>query len=412
MATDIAFSLGCLSLVRQRVPASVFVFLTALAIFDDLGAILVIALFYGGKVHYGYLALAALISWVLVMLGKSRVQAIWPYGVLGVALWLAVLRSGIEATIAGVIVGLSLPTEPSKAPSEVIDDLEQTSTALRRHIQERGIVPDGIIATIERHLESVQSPLHRTLHGLHGPVAFGIVPLFAMVNAGVAIDAGAGLVSSVSLGVSLGLFIGKPVGVLTASWLAIRLGAAVRPSGATLVQLLGAGIMAGIGFTMSLFVGNIGLGPVPALEAQAKIGILAGSFASAVVGLVLLRFKSQVIPREEQVDVSVVVDVPRFAPGYGVRACAVAGPLVGQSLTDLDVRRRFGVLVIGVWRSAGAPVGSRHLEPVDPQETLREGTLLVAGADDAVEAFVQFVREDAAADDAASARGNEVVSES
>jgi NhaA family Na+:H+ antiporter len=391
MATDIAFALGCLALVRRRVPASVFVFLTALAIFDDLGAILVIALFYGGTIDPRYFALAVVITAALALLGRARVQAVWIYAVLGALLWAVVLRSGVHATVAGVIIGLTLPATPRREPREVLDDLDVAVTSLRRDCDRLGVAPDGTIAALERHLESVQSPLDRVMHGLHGVVAFGIVPLFALANAGVALQASSVWGSSVTAGVFFGLVVGKPLGVLGATWLALRLRLAPRPTNATWVQLVAASLMAGIGFTMSLFVGNLGLGHMRPLEDQAKLGVLGASLVSAVLGLLVLRKWSPALPPQTD-EVPVVLDVPRFARGYGVLPLEASGVLVGRSLAELDVRKRFGVTVIGMWHGADTSE-HRKLEPPMAEYQIADGDmLLVAGSDEAVESFFQFVR--------------------
>ncbi|HVY32595.1 MAG TPA: Na+/H+ antiporter NhaA [Polyangiaceae bacterium] len=392
MATDIAFALGCLALVKRRVPSPVFVFLTALAIFDDLGAMIVIALFYGGTVQPQMLLVSLLLAGVLLLLGRLRVQAILPYVGVGLLLWVAVLASGIHPTVAGVVIGLALPTTPRRAPLDVVDDLDEATTALRRQCAERGAAPEGTIAAIERHLESVQSPLDRAMHGLHGAVAFGIVPLFALANAGIELRGSSLLASSVTLGALLGLAIGKPLGVLGATWAAVKLRLAPRPTGSTWLQLLAVSLVAGVGFTMSLLVGNLGLGHTRGLEDQAKLGVLAGSIVSAALGLFVLRRYSPLTQSDVEQDQPVILDVPRFARGYGVRHCNVAGPLVDQTLRELDVGKRFGVTVIGIWR-AGTPAGARKLEPIQAEDRMREGdVLLVAGTDAAVDDFVSFSR--------------------
>jgi NhaA family Na+:H+ antiporter len=302
MATDIAFALGCLSLVKRRVPPSVFVFLTALAIFDDLGAIIVIALFYGGVIQPQMLLVSLLLAGLLLLFGRLRVQAILPYAAVGVLLWVAVLASGLHPTVAGVVIGLTLPATSRRAPREVLDDLDVAIATLRRDGDERGGAPEGAIAALERHLESVQSPLDRLMHGLHGAVAFGIVPLFALANAGVALRGTSILGSSVTLGALLGLAIGKPVGVLGATWIATRLGLSPLPTGANWLQLFAVSLMAGVGFTMSLLVGNLGLGHVRGLEDEAKLGVLAASIISALLGLLVLRRYSPISNRNTEHD--------------------------------------------------------------------------------------------------------------
>jgi Na+:H+ antiporter, NhaA family len=392
MATDIAFALGCLSLVKRRVPSSVFIFLTALAIFDDLGAMVVIALFYGGTIDPHMLLVSLLLASLLILLGRLRVQAILPYVVVGVLLWVSVLWSGIHPTVAGVVIGLALPTTPRRPARDVLDDLDVATTALRRDCDERGAALEGTIGAIERHLESVQSPLDRAMHGLHGAVAYGVVPLFALANAGVALHGGAMLGSSITLGAFFGLAVGKPLGVLGATWAAIKLRLAPRPTGSTWLQLFAVSLVAGVGFTMSLLVGNLGLGHTRGLEDEAKLGVLAGSIVSVALGLFVLRRYSSIVEGSGEPDQPVVLDVPRFARGYGVRHCQVTGPLANHTLRELDVGKRFGVTVIGVWR-AGAAAGPRKLEAIAAEDRLNPSdVLLVAGADEAVDDFLSFAQ--------------------
>jgi NhaA family Na+:H+ antiporter len=301
MATDIAFALGCLSLIRSRIPRGLFVFLTALAIFDDLGAIIVIALFYGSAIHVPALALAVALSAALIVLGRLGVQRLTPYLVLGVALWGATLASGVHATLAGVILGLALPAQPRREPRDVLSDLDEALDDLRSH-------PEGAdhstLAAVERHLEAMQSPLARLLGVLEKPVSFVIVPLFALANAGVELgaDVGARLRSAVALGVAVGLVIGKTVGVFGTVQLAVRTRLAQPPENATHAQLFGVSIMAGVGFTMSLFVTMLAFAGRGDLVEDAKVGILLGSFVAATVGIVVLRAVSKVVPAEQDAD--------------------------------------------------------------------------------------------------------------
>jgi NhaA family Na+:H+ antiporter len=300
MATDIAFALGCLSLVKSRVPPSLFVFLTALAIFDDLGAIAVIAFFYGGGVNVGALAAATAVTAVLVGVGRAGVQQLWPYLVLGLLLWAALLGAGVHPTLAGVAMGLAMPSTTKRAPRDVLDDLDQAIGTLREDCDRRGALPEGTIAAIERHIESVQSPLDRAMHGLHVAVAFGIVPLFALANAGVELGGTAGFESTVTLGALFGLVLGKPLGVGLVTLLAIKAGMARRPFGANTVQILGVSCLAGIGFTMSLLVGSLAFTSARVLEDASKLGVLSASLASALLGLGLLSLsgKSGEVARE------------------------------------------------------------------------------------------------------------------
>ncbi|MBI0535478.1 Na+/H+ antiporter NhaA [Roseomonas sp. KE2513] len=256
-ATDIAFALGVLSLLGKRVPASLRVFLAALAIIDDLGAVAIIAVFYTGGLSVPDLAAAAAVIAVLAAMNRFGVLKLWPYLALGAVLWVLMLRSGVHATLAGVFLALTIP------------------------LRHRVAAPD----------DEALSPLHRLEHALATPVSFIIVPLFGLANAGVPflnLPAEA-LAAPVTLGVGLGLLIGKAVGVFAAAILAIRLGLADMPAYASRTQLFGTALLCGIGFTMSLFVTLLAFPGNELLQAEAKIGILGGSFLSGLLGYALLR---------------------------------------------------------------------------------------------------------------------------
>ncbi len=251
-ATDIAFAVGVLALLGDRVPNSLKVFLLALAIIDDLGAIIIIALFYTANLSLAALALAVLGIAALIALNKYNVLRLWPYVLVGLFIWLCVLKSGVHATLAGVVTALAVPMT----------------------------VPPG----------GSRSPLARAQEALHPFVTYAILPLFAFANAGVSL-AGITLdkvVDSIPIGIALGLFLGKPVGIFLFSRLAIASGLADRPEGATWAQLFGIAVLGGIGFTMSLFIGTLAFTD-PILGAEVRIGVLMGSVASAVVGFQLLR---------------------------------------------------------------------------------------------------------------------------
>jgi len=250
-ATDIAFSLGVLALLGPRVPVSLKMFLTALAIIDDLGAILIIAAFYASGLSLPMLAGAAVVTLALVVLNRRRVTALWPYLLLGVALWLLVLKSGIHATVAGVILAAAVPMGDKTA-----------------------------------------GPLFRLEHGLQPWVAFLVLPVFGFANAGVPL-AGlglAGLTDPVTLGSMLGLYLGKPIGVFGAAALAVRLGLARLPPGASPIQVYGVAVLCGIGFTMSLFIGILAFADTPDAGNATKIGVFIGSLLSAATGWAVLRF--------------------------------------------------------------------------------------------------------------------------
>ncbi len=255
-ATDIAFALGVLSLLGNRVPASLKVFLTALAIIDDLGAVIIIALFYTSGLSLAYLAAALAVIVVLIVLNRMGVLSLVPYLVLGAVLWVLVLKSGVHATLAGVALALTIPL---RATPGIAHDLEH-------------------------------SPLHRLEHALHRFVPLIIIPIFGFANAGVSL-AGftpATLVEPLTLGVAAGLVVGKLVGVLGASALAIKLGLADLPVRAGWMQMTGIALLCGIGFTMSLFIGLLAFADNPALQDAVKVGILAGSLVAALAGAALL----------------------------------------------------------------------------------------------------------------------------
>lgn len=255
-ATDIAFALGVLSLLGPRVPASLKVFLTALAILDDLGAVIIIAIFYTAELSGLYLGLAAATLVVLTALNRFGVTRLVPYLLLGAALWYFTLKSGVHATLAGVALALTIPLKPSPAR------------------------PDD-----------AASPLHKLEHGLHPYVAFLVIPVFGFANAGVSFSGlGLGtLAAPVPLGIMLGLFLGKQVGVFGFGWLAIRAGLADLPARASWPQFYGIALLCGIGFTMSLFIGLLAFPDSEALQNQTKIGVLAGSLLSGIGGWLLLR---------------------------------------------------------------------------------------------------------------------------
>ncbi len=258
-ATDIAFALGVLALLGNRIPSSLKVFLVALAIIDDLGAIVIIALFYTGGLSLWSLGLAAAVMVGLVVLNRVGVRSIAPYMLLGIALWLFVLKSGVHATLAGVVIAIAIP---------IGED-------------EKGL-----------------SPLHSLESVLHPWVAFLVMPAFAFANAGV-FFAGitpAQLFAGVPLGIALGLFVGKQIGAFGAAWLAIRVGWARMPEDADWGLLYGTCMLAGIGFTMSLFIGTLAFEPA-SYAAPVRLGVLAGSALSGIVGYVVLRMlSSRLVP--------------------------------------------------------------------------------------------------------------------
>ena len=294
MATDIAFALGVLALLGDRVPTSLKVFLAALAIADDIGAVLVIAFFYTAHISWFSLAVAGAFFVGLIAMNRIGVRHPLIYAVLGVGLWVAFLKSGIHATVAGVLLALTIPARQRIDVRAFLARAEESLKEIRR-AEDAGEVVEAIAIkghAIERLIsdcERVESPMLRFEHALVPWSKHVIMPIFALSNAGIALGGGAAaaLGHPISLGIVCGLVLGKPLGIATFSWLSARSGLASLPSGVKWRQLLGAGMLGGIGFTMSLFVANLAFGPTPMLE-TAKVGILMASVISGVTGALVL----------------------------------------------------------------------------------------------------------------------------
>ena len=295
MATDIAFALGVLTLLGPRVPVGLKVFLTALAIVDDMGAVLVIALFYTSTISWGAIGLAGVAMVVLLTMNRLGVRQILPYLLAGIALWAALLTSGVHATIAGVLLAVTIPSRTRINAEEflrkgrsLLDDFESSETGDLLVLTSKG--QQEALYELDRNASAVQAPLLKLEHVLHGPVSFLIMPLFALANAGVSLEGvGGALIDRVTIGVIVGLLVGKPVGVMLFSWLAVRLRFADVPANVSWRDLHGAAWLAGIGFTMSLFVGNLAFGEGSAQLTAAKVGILIGSLVAGTVGWYLTR---------------------------------------------------------------------------------------------------------------------------
>ena len=295
MATDIAFALGVLAVLGSRVPLGLKVFVTALAIADDLLAIVVIALFYASDLSLVALGAACAVLGVLIAGNRLHVRNYLFYGVLGVALWVAVLASGVHATIAGVLLALTVPASTRidgrsfvVRARELIDAFAEADHPedVRRSDERQSALSD-----LEDATEAIQTPLQRLEHGLHPWVAYFIVPLFALSNAGVVLrdSVGTALGSSVAHGIVIGLLLGKQAGILASAWLVVRMGWADLPHGVTWRHIWGAGAVAGIGFTMSLFIGELAFANDPGLLDVAKVAILAASVLAASTGWAILR---------------------------------------------------------------------------------------------------------------------------
>lgn len=267
MATDIAFALGVLALLGSRVPASLKIFLTALAVMDDLGAIVVIAVFYTAHVALPYLAGAFAVFVLLLCLNRfMRVMSLAPYLIGGALMWVLMLKSGVHATIAGVLLAFAIPYSARQD-----DDT---------------------------------SPSHKLEHILHKPVAFGILPIFALANTGIVVGAdwAHGLVSSNSIGIAAGLVLGKPFGITLLSFLAVTVGLCKLPLDLAWRHILGAGLLGGIGFTMSIFITNLAFAGAPEVINASKIAILLASLTAGILGFMWLKFLGQPLPSDEDPD--------------------------------------------------------------------------------------------------------------
>jgi Na+:H+ antiporter, NhaA family len=262
-ATDIAFAVGVLALLGSRAPSSIKLLLVAIAIVDDVGAVLIIALFYTADLNVSMLAAAVAMTGLMAVMGLFGVRRLWPFMIGFAILWLLVLASGIHATIAGVLAAMTVP-----------------------------------LARGEK-----QSPLKRLEHGIHPWVMFGVMPLFGFASAGVHLTGGLDtLLQPLSLGVLLGLFLGKQFGIFAAVWLAVKAGLSEKPRGTRWRQIYGASILCGIGFTMSLFIGALAFPGNAELVDQAKVGILTGSILSAIAGYAVLRLTATITQDAEDVD--------------------------------------------------------------------------------------------------------------
>ena len=290
MATDTAFAVALIVMMGNRVPAELRVFLTAAAIVDDIGAIIVVAIFYSGTINFGYLAGTAATAAALALLNRSHIYSVTPYILLGVVLWGCVLASGLHATMAGVILALFIPTRqpPNLTALMVQADAILTSEARRS----REVLRHGPSLPAMRALDAIhdrlESPADRLLRNAGGPSSYVVLPLFALANAGVAITADALTGHEpLMLAIIVGLVIGKPLGLVLASAIAVWLGIATKPDEYSWRQLIGAGALAGIGFTMSLFIASQAF-PTETDFAAAKIAVFAASIASAILGVAIL----------------------------------------------------------------------------------------------------------------------------
>ncbi len=301
MATDIAFALGALALLGKRIPTNLLTFLVALAIVDDLGAVTVIALFYTEALNYPALLIVTLTFALLLTLNLGGVRWSLPYILLGVVLWVAMLKSGVHATLAGILLAFTIPMRPKYDPQRFLVHIGELIDHIRAAYQrEENILRNDELRSRVRALgegvQLVQAPAQTLEHQMHLPSAYFVIPIFSLANAGIPVDwsSFASIISHpVSIGVISGLLLGKLIGIVGFSWIAVRLGVSKLPPGLDFRHIFGVGLMGGIGFTMSIFVAELGFAHHPQDLLMAKSGILAGSLLAGVSGFFWLYLTSR-----------------------------------------------------------------------------------------------------------------------
>lgn len=295
MATDIAFALGILSMFSKKVPLSLKIFLTALAVVDDLGAIIVIAIFYSSAVNFVMLGLAAALFALLIVFNMCNVLKMKWYLVPAIILWFAFLNSGVHATIAGVLIAMTIPMKSTYSKAHFLGKAKELLTNFVQNNRNRVKVINnqyqhGDLQQLREVTRQTISPVQRLEFALHGPVNFFIMPLFALANAGVVINAAAlpQIVSEQGLGIQLGLVLGKPLGIVFFTWLVIKLGIGAKPLGATWRTIIGVGCLGGVGFTMSIFIDMLAFPAGSPYIDFGKMAILSASVIAAILGAVIL----------------------------------------------------------------------------------------------------------------------------
>lgn len=301
MATDIAFAIGALALLASRVPRALITFLVALAIVDDLGAVMVIAIFYTDTIALTPLAVAGALFAVLMIFNISGIRKTLPYFIVAALLWYALLQSGVHATLAGILGALSVPATPKYNPERFSEHVRDLMLRFdRSHQPGKSIMTNdalrSVVQTLENGVHSVEAPLQRLEHIWHMPVAYLIIPVFALANAGIPLALGSlgeTFNHPVMIGVSLGLVLGKFIGISGASWLVLKLGVAELPKDTRFTQIAGVSLLAGIGFTMSIFVAQLGFSHNEELLLMAKTGILFASLLAGISGYIWLYLVSK-----------------------------------------------------------------------------------------------------------------------
>lgn len=297
MATDIAFSLAILKLLGKRVPLNVKIFLTAFAIVDDLGAVLIIALFYSSGIQWMLILVAMGLLGILFFLTYRNLFSKHLLVILGVIIWVLFLKAGIHPTIAGVLVAFTVPLRQKIRLADFTASLDEISERIKRTVdQDAQLLTNEQIEHIDdldEWTNQVQSPLQYLEHKLHDWVAYLIMPIFALSNAGVTIDPSVPLNYNLVLAIALALIIGKPVGIFLLSQIAIKTGASKLPEGVNNRHLLGVSFLAGVGFTMSIFIANLAFRSDPVLLDSAKVGILIGSMLAGLAGYLILRMNQK-----------------------------------------------------------------------------------------------------------------------
>jgi NhaA family Na+:H+ antiporter len=297
MATDIAFSLAILKLLGDRVPLSLKIFLTAFAIVDDLGAVMVIAIFYSGGVDWPLILYALIPFLILSFLGFKGIYSKYWTVILGIVIWVLFLKSGIHPTIAGVLVAFTVPIRQKIDMYYFRDNLSKIMTGIARSDNENVPILSneqiGHMDDLEDLTDKFTSPLQKLEHRLHGWVAYFIMPIFALANAGVVFGADMELNTSLMLNIAIALFVGKLVGITLLSWIGVKLKIAVLPDDINFLQIAGIAILAGVGFTMSIFIANLAFTNNLIFIDSAKVGILIGSVVSGLIGYFVLRWSGK-----------------------------------------------------------------------------------------------------------------------